>query len=344
MGKGVSAAKDHTIHERALTDRPIKAMKNHMNYPELYEHCRLCPRLCGVNRHFMRGICGETDRVRVAYIGPHFGEEPPITGANGSGTVFFSGCSLRCRFCQNRQISHDNLGRTMDVESLLVNLEEMIQSKQVHNVNFVTPDHFFPSVFEVVASMHDRGYDLPFVYNLSGYQSKEMVQAAQIHADIYLPDFKYSDRSLAERLSKCGDYPGMALEALSEMVRQKGFLDSCETGAAVATRGVLVRHLILPGAVRNSMDALTMLFLEFGPDLPLSLMSQYLPVGKDLDGALGRCVKGEEFDRVYVHAGELGFRNLFVQFPERGEDASLSGSSPFLPDFFKSQPFQGRGV
>lgn len=282
--------------------------------------------------------------MRVAYVGPHFGEEPPITGSRGSGTVFFSGCPLRCAFCQNHQISHDHLGHALSVESLRVDLEQLIQTRQVHNVNFVSPDHFFPHVFELVSSMRNRGYDLPFVYNLSGYQSKEMIQAAQIHADIYMPDFKYSDRTLAAGLSKCGDYPGVALEALSEMVRQKGFLDSCETGTIVATRGVLVRHLILPGAVKNSMDALTMLFLEFGPDLPLSLMSQYLPVGKKLARPLSRRLRREEFDRVYTHAGQLGFRNLFVQFPEKKNAASVSGNSPFLPDFLKKQPFDDRDM
>jgi len=277
--------------------------------------------------------------LRIAHIGPHFGEEPPITGTKGSGTVFFSGCSLRCAFCQNRQISHDHLGKTMDLESLLTRLEEMIQSREVHNINLVTPDHFFPHVFQLVSSMRARGHDLPFVYNLSGYQSVQLIETAERYADIYLPDFKYADRSLAARFSKCEDYPSVALAAISEMVRQKGFLDSCETGSSIAAKGVLVRHLILPGAIENSLDALTTLFVEFGPGLPLSLMSQYEPVGEGLEGPLARRLTDTEFKRVYSHAIDLGFRHFFVQFPNSRKDVPLSPSSPFLPDFKKVQPF-----
>jgi len=280
--------------------------------------------------------------LRIAHIGPHFGEEPPITGTKGSGTVFLSGCSLRCTYCQNRQISHDHLGKTMDLESLITRLEEMVQGSQVHNINFVTPDHFFPHLYRIVSSMRTRGFDLPFVYNFSGYQLVEMVRVSEKYADIYLPDFKYADRSLAARLSKCNDYPSVALAAISEMVRQKGFLDSCETGSAIAAKGVLVRHLILPGAIENSVDALTALFVEFGPGLPLSLMSQYEPVGEGLEGPLARRLTDAEFKRVYSHAMDLGFRHLFVQFPDSRKDVPLSPISPFLPDFKKAQPFGKR--
>jgi putative pyruvate formate lyase activating enzyme len=315
-----------------------------MHPMSFYENCQLCPRLCKVDRRFQKGpehlgICGETDRLRIAYVGPHFGEEPPITGRKGSGTVFFAGCSLRCAYCQNRQISHDHLGKIMDLESLRTRLEEMIESTEVHNINFVTPDHFFPHVFQLVSSMRERGHKLPFVYNLSGYQSVQMVELAESYANIYLPDFKYADGSLAARLSKCNDYPSVTLAAVTEMVRQKGFLDSCEKGSAVATKGVLVRHLILPGAVENSLDALTALFVEFGPGLPLSLMSQYEPVGKDLEGPLSRRLQDAEFKRVYSHARDLGFRHLFVQFPDSRIDVPLSSRSPFLPDFKKAHPF-----
>jgi len=320
-----------------------------MDYLPLYENCQLCPRHCGVNRRVRnggkgRGFCGERDVVRVAYIGPHFGEEPPITGENGSGTVFFSGCSLRCAFCQNHQISHDNLGRSIDTQSLCSSLEEMIQLQNVHNINFVTPDHFFPHVFQIVTSIRKLGYDIPIVYNLSGYQSEAQIEMAENYVDIYLPDFKYSEPFLATRLSRCKGYPSVALEAISEMVRQKGFLDSCEIGTPIATKGVLVRHLILPGEVENSMNVLTSLFVEFGPDLPLSLMSQYHPVGKNLEGPLRRFLRREEFDLVYSHARELGFCNLFVQFPETRISDPMPQNPPFLPDFRKTQPFGSAGM
>ena len=214
----------------------------------------------------------------------------------------------------------------------------MIEHDHVHNINFVTPDHFFPHIFQLVSLLRRDGFNLPIVYNLSGYQSVGSLKSARDYADIYLPDFKYSDPSLAAALSKCNNYPQVALEAIVEMVSQKGFLDSSFTGAPLATRGVLVRHLILPGKVVNSMNSLTTLFVEFGPDLPLSLMSQYHPVVHQEDDDLNRPVSEEEFDRVYLHARELGFQHLFVQFPDKGR-GQRRAVSPFLPDFERPVPF-----
>ncbi len=322
-------------------------MKNikQMDFLKLFQDCRLCPRQCKINRRddnkqSALGFCKETHRLRVAYVGPHFGEEPPISGENGSGTVFFVGCSLRCSFCQNHQISHKGHGSAVSVEELLQMLENMVHDYNVHNINFVTPDHFFPHVFSAVSMLRGRGFDLPVIYNLSGYQSVEMLNIAENYVDIYLPDFKYSDPSLAARLSKCKDYPGIALEAIAEMIRQKGFLDSCSTGSDIAKTGVLVRHLILPGKIENSINALTSLFLEFGSRLPLSLMSQYHPVVHHKDTDLNRFVSGQEFNRVYSHALALGFEYLFVQFPDDRTEGHYIGS-PFLPDFRNAEPFKG---
>jgi putative pyruvate formate lyase activating enzyme len=310
---------------------------------DLYKNCRLCPRACGVDRLVSNktgrsGFCGETYQLRVAYVGPHFGEEPPITGSKGSGGVFFSGCSLKCSYCQNHQISHHGLGMIMSLEKLFEKVEYMIRKDRVHNINFVTPDHFFPHVFDLVTLLREKGLDLPTVYNLSGYQSVETLKAAEDYASIYLPDFKYSDSFLAGRLSKCTDYPGVALEAIAEMVLQKGFLDACHTGACTAKRGVLVRHLILPGKVENSINALTSLFVEFGSGLPLSLMSQYHPAVYQKDEDLNRFVSEEEFDSVYSHAIELGFEHLFVQFPDK-DSLPRPRRSPFFPDFRQPDPF-----
>lgn len=311
----------------------------------LYGNCRLCPRECGVNRFAegnrgTRGFCAESHELRVAHVGPHFGEEPPITGTRGSGTIFFTGCSLRCSFCQNHQISTGGLGTVMTLPELLAHVEAMIRESRVHNLNLVTPDHFFPHAFDLISLIREKGYELPIVFNLSGYQSKDMLVLARAYADIYLPDFKYSDTSLSAELSKCRDYPKVAIEAVSEMVGQKGFLDSFEKDAPVATRGVLVRHLVLPGETDNSIKALTALFLEFGPRLPLSLMSQYVPATPQKHGDLNRVLRPDEFDVVYHHALELGFERLFVQFPKRGEETE-DGLSPFLPDFRRAEPFSG---
>jgi putative pyruvate formate lyase activating enzyme len=318
----------------------------------IYRSCALCPRRCKVDRTAgQKGFCGESDRLRAAAIEAHMGEEPPISGRNGSGTVFFSGCSLRCAFCQNFQISHDGLGSQWDVDAAVNRLLTLHRERDIHNVNFVTPDHFFPHTIAIVERMKARELDIPVLYNLSGYQRIESLRMIVPYADIYLPDFKYSDASLAQRLSRCPDYPAVALDAIAEMVRQKGFLDSfagcyddgalsCHSGntSPIAIKGVLVRHLILPGHVKNSVDALTMLFLEFGRELPLSLMSQYTPVRAfPEDPALNRPITQEEFQSVFNHALELGFRNLFVQYPED----LAGGSRPFVPDFSKDRPFTG---
>ncbi len=314
----------------------------------LYEECRLCPRSCGVNRIANRksgpsGFCGESSSLRVAYVGPHFGEEPPISGNRGSGTVFFSGCSLRCSFCQNRQISHLGVGVSIGVDDLFQNLKKMIQVNRVHNINFVTPDHFFPHVFQLVLLLREDGNDLPIVYNLSGYQSITMLKKAQNYVDIYLADFKYSDPDMSSKLSKCKDYPEIALDAISEMIKQKGFLDSFKENCLLAKKGVLIRHLIIPGNIENSLNALTSLFLEFGRDLPLSIMSQYQPVVEHEEANLNRRVTYHEFERVYLHALDLGFQHLFVQFPEKNQDKN-NKVSPFLPDFLKTEPFQQKHI
>jgi putative pyruvate formate lyase activating enzyme len=310
---------------------------------DLFEECRLCPRNCGINRlegsiTSRSGFCEQDNSLRVAYVGPHFGEEPPISGTRGSGTIFFSGCSLGCSFCQNYQISRHGIGEILSLGKLSDMVLRMIEEKDVHNLNFVTPDHFFPYTFKLVDILHENAHDLPAVYNLSGYQSVKSLTMAESRADIYLPDFKYSDPDLSMRLSRCKDYPVTALVAITEMVRQKGFLDSFEKGKDLATRGVLVRHLILPGKIRNSLNALTTLLIEFGPDLPLSIMSQYHPVIPHEDVDLNRVLTREEFDRVYSHALDLGFRNLFVQFPDSTGMKSET-VSPFLPDFNMAEPF-----
>jgi len=315
-----------------------------MDLSDPYRCCVLCPRECRVDRTGRgagpgKGVCGETDRLRVAYVGPHFGEEPPISGTNGSGTVFFTGCSLKCIYCQNHQISHEGVGRGLGLDDLASRVKEMVTRNHVHNINFVTPDHFFPHVFRLVSLLHNHGIALPMVYNLSGYQSIEALASAEAYADIYLPDFKYSDPSLAAAFSKCRDYPAVALAAIAIMVRQKGFLDAVSSPeTALARKGVLVRHLILPGKVQNSINALTSLLVEFGPGLPLSLMSQYHPVLHHDDPDLNRRVTRDEFDAVLSHATGLGFEHLFVQFPETDttHDPTMCR---FLPDFEKPEPF-----
>jgi len=308
-----------------------------------FQNCQLCPRNCRVDRTLTKnqkmGYCGESDRLSIAAIEAHFGEEPPISGVNGSGTVFFTGCGLKCIYCQNFQISHQKLGQYQSVDQVIHRIEQLVIQQHIHNVNFVTPDHFFPHTVEIVNHLRQGGINIPIVYNLSGYQRIDSLKMIEAAADIYLPDFKYSDPGLSKQLSNCRDYPHIALEAISEMARQKGFIDSfvAESGnSELATRGVLVRHLILPGQVKNSTDVLSTLYLEFGKKLPISLMSQYYPIKKFPYGFLNQTVSRLEFEVVYQHALELGFENMFVQFPE---DNSVPKA--FLPDFSKPHPFIG---
>jgi len=318
----------------------------------LYRECELCPRRCGVDRTAEEvGICREGVTLRVASVEAHMGEEPPISGVNGSGTVFFTGCSLRCIYCQNQQISHEGLGREWSVGELVERLIALCESAGIHNVNFVTPDHFLPHTVAVVEALRRRAIRIPVLYNLSGYQSLQSLRLIEPVADIYLPDFKYADPTLAGSLSRCPDYAAVALEALVEMVRQKGFLDSFLFGGdhelhgvdrnraqPVADKGVLVRHLVLPGQVQNSRQVLDMLYVEFGRDLPLSLMSQYVPIREFPEAPfLNRTVTAEEFHQVLEHAQRLGFSHLFVQYPEK----TASGVHPFLPDFSSVAPFLG---
>jgi putative pyruvate formate lyase activating enzyme len=313
-----------------------------------YKACELCPRRCGVDRTSGQvGFCGEGSRLRIAIIEAHMGEEPPISGKNGSGTVFFSGCSLRCLFCQNYQISREGLGREWALSEIADRLVALHDQGGIHNVNFVTPDHFLPHTVAVARHLGEHGTRIPTVYNLSGYQRVESLRLIEPVADIYLPDFKYADAALAQSLSQCADYAAVALDALCEMVRQKGLLDTfvandeegvVAVGFLPAREGVLVRHLILPGHIENSLRVLNMLFLEFGRDLPISLMSQYVPVRKFPVGSpLNRQVTRDEFQAVFQHARELGFRNLFIQYP----DELIRDVQQFLPDFGAVNPFRG---
>ncbi len=304
-----------------------------MGLLDLYRKCELCPRECGVDRTSTLGYCKASANLRVSYIGPHFGEEPPITGSNGSGTVFFSFCSLRCTYCQNYQISHQGLGTELSHEGLVNKVLAMIHTSMAHNLNLVTFDHFTPHVILLVQDLRDKGLTLPTVANISGYQSKKTLSLLKDYVDIYLPDFKYADTGLAKALSKAEDYPKVALDAIYEMVKTRGFLDLDKDDTKPASKGCMVRHLILPGHIRNSLDALSMLFIEFGKDLPISLMSQYYPALPQPFEELNRQVYDHEFNQVLDHAIDLGFENIFVQYPEKDIGTT------YLPDFTRAQPF-----
>ena len=296
---------------------------------------------CNVDRNAgAKGRCGESAVLRISSMGPHFGEEPPISGTKGSGTIFFTGCALGCFFCQNHQISRKGLGENYEEEEFLVAVLALVRHG-VHNINYVTPDHFWPHVRHLISGLRRHALSLPQLINGSGYHTLDSVREMAEYTDIFLPDYKFADPGLAKYCADAEEYPEIALQAIECMVEQKGFLNSwpVEEGALSppATKGVLVRHLILPGHIENSLLALTTLRERLGAYLPLSLMSQYHPnaccAGR---GHFQRPITQEEFDRVFDKAMDLGFKNLFYQDPGVG--------AAFVPDFREAEPFEGNRV
>ncbi len=274
--------------------------------------CRLCPRECGVNRlEGGRGYCGAGKLVRVAAVSLHHGEEPPISGTRGSGTVFFSHCNMKCIFCQNYPISQYGNGREMDAESLAAAILRL-EAMGAHNVNFVTPTPHVPQMMEAVLIARGRGLGIPVLYNTNGYDSLDTISLLEGVVDIYLPDAKYRSAELAEAASGTPDYPLRNEEAIAGMVRQVGFLAADEGGTA--SRGVLVRHLVLPGRVEETRDVLRHLSEQYGPDLPLSLMGQYFPAWRaGSTPGFGRKLTRREYDDAVEAADRLGMRNVFIQ-------------------------------
>ncbi|MGD9873773.1 MAG: radical SAM protein [Kiritimatiellia bacterium] len=302
---------------------------------DAYKCCRLCPRGCAVDRTAGKtGICGETAECRIASAGPHFGEEPCFSGMCGSGTVFFTGCSTGCFFCQNWQISHEGLGQVYDPDAFF-NLVRSLAEKGVHNINFVTPDHFWPHIAWVCKKLREDGIAIPFLFNSSGYHREDMIEAYAEHMDIFMPDFKFSDPKLAQQCMNDRRYPEIALKALKKMVELKGFLNPWDpSGKITAASGVLVRHLVLPGHIQNSIEVLRLLKKEFGPLLPISVMSQFRPTHMCTERKLlTRALTASEFDKVTAAADALGFENAFVQ--------SVPDSDAFTPDFRNEEPFRG---
>ncbi len=298
-----------------------------------YSNCRLCPRECGVNRLSGEiGFCGETAELRIAAMLAHFGEEPCITGKRGSGTVFFSGCGCGCFFCQNFQISHQHIGKIYSQDDLLNGLRGLV-AQGVHNLNFVTPDHYWPHIKATCLALRDEGVDIPFLWNSSGYANVELVPEQCRLFDVFLPDFKFALPELAEKCMGDSRYPEIALKALSEMVDRKGFLRPWDpSGEITATRGVLVRHLVLPGQLDNSIRTLDLLIEHFGPNLPLSIMSQFQPMPEcDRLGIFNSKISVEDYAKVCEHAVSLGFTRLFAQ--------EGLGDDSFAPDFTSDKPF-----
>lgn len=303
--------------------------------------CDLCPRSCGVDRAAgERGVCGADGRLVVARAALHFWEEPPISGSRGSGTVFFAHCPLRCVYCQNAVIAAGEAGAEVSVERLGEMCLEL-QEQGALNVNFVTPTHYAPEARAAVAWARERGLALPVVWNTSGYETVAAVRANEGTVDAYLADFKYADAELARRYSHAPDYPEVALAALEAMVEEAGRPTFDEVdGEPRLTGGVVVRHLMLPGALEDSKRVVRLVHERFGDAVLLSLMNQYTPVLADAAKAgdtraaatLDRCpelaerVSDDEYELLLDYADELGVEDYFWQQGGAAEDS-------FIPAF-----------
>lgn len=283
--------------------------------PSTLGACELCPRRCRADRAAgERGVCGATDTLRLARAALHFWEEPPISGEAGSGTVFFSGCPLKCVYCQNHEISTGNFGIDVPPERLAQIMLEL-QDQGALNINLVTATHYAHLLPEAIAAARARGLVVPIVYNTSGYERVEAVRELDDLVDIWLTDFKYADAELGRALSHVPDYPSVAQSALIEMARQ---LERHGGGAARAdgtwTRGIIVRHLVLPGHAEDSCRVLDLIWDAVG-DVPISVMNQYTPNAamRTAGGELARAVTREEYECVLDHADDLGFTQMFWQ-------------------------------
>ena len=286
--------------------------------------CTLCPRACGIDRTAGQvGICGMTDELRIARMAPHMWEEPPISGTRGSGTIFFTGCSLRCIFCQNRVISREGLGRAY-TESELTNAILSLRDQGVHNINFVTPTHYTPIIARILEKIKPT-LGIPVVWNCGGYELVDTLRMLEGLVDIYLPDFKYMSPDLAGDYSAAADYADRATEALAEMYRQTGAYTE-ENG--LAARGVIVRHLVLPGCRSDSMAVLRHIANTLPPeDIRISVMRQYTPdFATDAPFKnLHRRVTDFEYTSVLDEADRLGLRGF-----SQGKDAA---NKAYTPDF-----------
>ena len=285
-----------------------------MQARDLLSNCQLCPRSCGVNRYEKPGACGGGALARVAKVSLHPWEEPAIAGpetGKGAGTVFFSGCNLRCVFCQNYEISHYEKGREVTSEELGEIFIHQ-QAQGAATLDLVTPTHYVPQIMQALAYAKKRGFSLPVVYNSSGYESVSTIELLGGLVDVYLPDLKYYSSELSRAYSQAQDYFPVAAKAIKAMVQQVGrpVLDA----QGIMTRGVLVRHMVLPGARHDSMKLLDWLWQNFGHDIYLSLMSQYTPMYKAGEyKALKRRLTTFEYQSVIDYARELGVTQCFIQ-------------------------------
>lgn len=286
--------------------------------------CTLCPRNCKVNRNNGElGFCKAGKNIKIAKYSLHYWEEPCISGKNGSGTIFFSCCNLKCLFCQNYDISTNNYGKEISIEEFAdICLE--LQSKKANNINLVTGVMYIPLIKEGLILAKNKGLNIPIVYNSSGYEKVEALKELDGIIDIYLPDFKYFDNEIAINFSKADNYFEIAKNALQEMYRQVG---KAKYKKGIMQKGVIVRHLLLPNHIEDSKKVIKYLYDTYKDNITISIMNQYTPVRKIMNyEELNNTVTEKEYDELINYACDLGITNAFIQEGETYKES-------FIPDF-----------
>ena len=291
---------------------------------ELYNACTLCPRKCHINRNLITGICNNTSSIKVARSALHYFEEPSISGSNGSGTIFFSGCNLKCCYCQNKEISTNNFGINISIKRLSELMLDL-QSKKANNINLVTPTHFVPSIIEAIKLARENGLSIPIVYNTSGYEIVDTIKLLDGYVDIYLTDFKYFDDKLGEDLSKVKNYFEVASTALDEMYKQVSKNKFSNNG--LITKGIIVRCLVLPTKGNDTKKIINYLYQKYQDNIYLSIINQYTPVTTNTSFPfLNSKVSEEEYDDIINYALDLGVKNAYIQEGDTSDES-------FIPPF-----------
>lgn len=283
--------------------------------------CKLCPRQCNIDRDKTTGYCGVNNTLKIARAGLHYWEEPIISGTEGSGTIFFSGCNLKCVYCQNYDISSQAFGKEITVERLSEIFKEL-EDKGANNINLVTPTHYVPQIIEALKIYRPK---IPIVYNTSGYDSVSELKMLEGYVDVYLTDLKYVDSELSKTYSKAPDYFDVASKAILEMVRQQSTNVYNDKGMLI--KGVIVRHMVLPGCMKDSFKVLDWIKDNLGVDTIVSIMGQYTPYYKSVDyPEINRPIKPLEYKAVIAHFNSIGLNNGYSQ------DLS-SSSKDYIPPF-----------
>lgn len=297
---------------------------------ECVEHCNICPHRCGAKRGVYEGegFCKMGVRPKVARVGPHYWEEPCISGSRGSGAVFFSGCTLKCVFCQNYEISADHVGVFITPHQL-ANCYRNLEDQGVHNINLVSAAHYLEAVLESFEIYKPK---IPVLYNSSGYESVDSLRRLEGNIDIYLPDFKYSDNRMAERYSKAFNYSQVALAAIEEMVLQTGDIKYDKDG--IVQRGTIVRVLVLPNHTKDAMAILDCLRANFGKSILVSILGQYVPTGEAYKyPEINRTLTEKEYDKVVNHAVKLDLEG-FTQDLAAADEKYIPDFTPATSDYF----------